>query len=190
MLDNEARNTEALQFYHHPPLDIAFTRESGQPGFLFPGPVPVSARIYLPEIRVVSRVAVLFEPDDGRLRPDLRSIGNTIIAYQCVKSKIRVARVGELVGKHGIPLSFPKSEIDGIAFETTAMTSHIDLELMLGCPRMGAGGPGSGVEGRWSVYYSACSDNKLKSLEWEHYITRVSAEVLGSPPIMTFSDSE
>lgn len=186
MLDNEARNDESLQFYHHPPLDVAFSRESGQMGFFFPGPVPVKARIYLPEIRVVSRIAVLFEPDDGNKRPDLRSIGNSIIAYQCIKSKLRVARVGELIGKHGIPLTFPKSEIDGIAFETTAMTSHIDLDLMLGCPRIGT----AGVDGRWSVYYSACADNKLKPREWEHYITRVTAEVLGSPPIMYYKDSE
>ena len=186
MLENEARNLDSLQFYHHPSLEVAYTRESGQPGFFFPGPAHIEARIYLPEIRVVSRIACIFEPDDASLRPDLRSLGNTIIAYQCIKSKVRVSRVGELVGKHGIPLTFPKSEIDGIAFETTAMTSHIDLDLMLGCPRIG----NQGVEGRWSVYYSACSDNKLKPREWEHYITRVSAECLGSPPIMTFSDSE
>jgi hypothetical protein len=191
MNGNEERNHENLQFYNHPAFDVAFVRQSSVATNSLDSPVPVKVLLHLPEIRVRSLVAVVFEQDDlndncaagiNAGNPlDLRSIGNTIVAYQAIKARQLIARVGEIIGKNGIPLSFPKSRIEGIAFETDAKSPYIFLELVLGNP---------GINGRWSVYYQACSDNKLKPDEWNKYISQVTGEVLGTAPIMYWSTGD
>jgi hypothetical protein len=195
MLGNEDRNHENYQVYNHPSLDVAFVINNGDSPNYGLATVQAACRIHLPEVRVRSRVALVFEQDDpnelstwpwgdkysATLVPhklDLRTLGNTIIAYQCVKTRMKIARVGEIVGKNGIPLTFPKSQIDGIAFETDANTPFIDLEMVLGNPWLA---------GRWSVYYQCASNNKLKRDEWNVYITQVHAEVLGSAPVMAYA---
>ena len=171
MLRNEDRNAEAFQHYNHPSLDVAFVLPA-------PGPEShlgsVDARISLPEIRVRSAISIVFEADkpDDSARVDLRGLGNEVVGYASIKGRNMVLSVGEIWGKHGIPLQFPKSKIYGIKLETQEYAQWIDLHMTLGNPA---------VRGRWSVYYHATSDNKLKYAEWEAYITQVTAEIMGTP---------
>jgi hypothetical protein len=177
-LDNEDRNPETLQHYNHPSLDVAFCRP-GLPNSVATPSLDCTVRISLPEIRVRSRIAVIFEADNPNDQPnvDLRELGNTVTGYQCIKTRSLVAKIGELWGKNAIPLQFPKSNIAGICLETAADTPWIDINMHLGNPQ---------IAGRWSVYYHAGSDNKLKKAEWERYITQVTAEVLGGSGVLTF----
>lgn len=174
-LRNQDRNLESLQFYEHPSLELAFCTLDSE----LVSQVQVSARVHLPEIRVRSRVSVVFETDNPSHQAliDLRSLGNDIIAYQCIKSRNLVLRVGEVWGKNAVPLQFPKSRIDGISLETQADTPFIDVFCTLGNP---------GFPGRWSLYYHATSDNKLKPEEWDQYITQVTAVLLSSAGKLTF----
>jgi hypothetical protein len=179
MLLNEDRNKETFQSYKHPSLDVGFCFVSNQ----YVPTSSVSARLYLPDIRVRSRIAVVFEADDlNALNADgdpvnLQSIGNTIIAFECIKARTKIARVSEILGKQGIPLTFPKSNIDGIAFETEVNAPYIDVVLVLGNPQ---------ILGRWSIYYEATSVNKLKRDEWLAYISTVNAEIMGAAAQLPF----
>jgi hypothetical protein len=95
-----------------------------------------------------------------------------------MNARSRIARVGEIVGKNGIPLEFPKSDIDGIAFQTEDDMPWIDVELQLGFP---------GVPGVWAVFYHATSNNKLKRQEWEGYISRVTMSIQSSPGLIVYN---
>jgi ABC-type taurine transport system ATPase subunit len=92
-----------------------------------------------------------------------------------MNAQTRIARVGEIVGKNGIPLEFPKSDIDGIAFQNDDDMPWIDVDLHLAYP---------GVPGVWSVFYHATSNNKLKRMEWQGYISRVTMSVQQSPGVV------
>jgi hypothetical protein len=94
-----------------------------------------------------------------------------------MNARSRIAYVGSIVGKHGVPLAFPKSNIDGFAFQNTDDLPWIQLEMQLGFP---------GVPGTWTVYYHATSDNKLKRSEWEGYISRVTMNVDQSPGVIGY----
>jgi hypothetical protein len=169
-LRNQDRNSEQLQFYEHPELDVAFNRVvrggAGNPGGL------INVRLSLPEIRVRSRIAVIFEPDDPNERPDIRSFGNTVVGFACIKTRNMVTPVGEIWGKNGIPLQWPKSNILGIKLETQEDCPWIDIVLDLHAVP---------CNGRYSVYYHATSDNKLKFEEWDIYSKQVTAEIQGNP---------
>jgi hypothetical protein len=156
------------QRFEHPPVDLLSFRQQEEGGVQVPNGTryPVTVRIYCPDIRVVSRLACVFiptNPNDRNLY-DLSTLNNDIVAYRCVNARTRIARVGEIVGKHGIPLVFPKSNIDGIAFQNEDDLPWIDVELNLGFPE---------VSGTWTMFYHATSNNKLKEAEWKGYISRV-----------------
>ena len=170
------------QKFEHQPLDlIHFTQVPIGP------PIPdvgrlytAAARIYCPDVRVISRIAVLFQPKDPNDRSyyNLSTLNNTIVAYRGMNAKTRIARVGEIVGKNGIPLQFPKSDIDGIAFQNDDDMPWIDIDLRLAFP---------GVQGTWSLFYHATSNNKLKRDEWQGYISRVTMSVQESPGVVQYS---
>jgi hypothetical protein len=171
MLGNEDRNTERLQSYQHPSLDFAFVTPIQNPGTpILSGTAHI--RISLPEIRVRSAVSVVFEADDPNQAFDLTAIHNEITGFACIKTRLKVARVGEIWGKNAVPLVFPKSKIEGIKVETQETAPFIDLIVTVGNP---------GVKGRWSVYYMATSDNKLKHDEWDRYCSQVTANIQSSP---------
>jgi hypothetical protein len=185
-LESENRQErEEYQKFEHNPIDLLTTVRV--PGGSVPNPTDgndkgsISARIYCPDVRVISRVTVVFTPNDpnDRSKYDLSALPNTIVAYKCCNVRSLVARVGEIVGKHGVPLQFPKSRIDGIAFETESDMPWIDLDLSLGNP---------GVAGKWMLSYHATSNNKLKYDEWQGYITRVNMSLQGTAPILHFGD--
>jgi hypothetical protein len=169
-LRNEDRNDKQLQFLEHPSLDVAFVNPSNDGLEVLRG--TIRARLSLPEIRVRSRVALVFEPDNPNDQFDLTSIGNEVTGYACIKTRNMITAVGEIWGKNAVPLQFPKSRISGIKLETQEDCPWIDLVMTLGSP---------GVKGRWSVYYHATADNKLKPAEWDLYSKQMTAEVLGAP---------
>lgn len=171
------------QRFEHDPLDLLqFTldEENGTPiagNTLY----PTSARIYCPDVRVISRIGVIFEPlnpNDKDLY-NLATLNNNIVAYRCMNAKTRIARVGEIIGKNGVPLIFPKSDIDGIAFQNDDDMPWIDIILNLGFP---------GVPGTWTLNYHATSNNKLKTREWQGYISRVTMSVQSSPGLIRYSE--
>lgn len=183
-LESEARlEHEEYQKYEHNPLDLLTTVYSATA--TKPNPTDnndsgsVSARIYCPDVRVISRIGIVFSPNNPNDRQsyDLSSMPNTVVAHKCINVRSLVARVGEIVGKHGIPLQFPKSAIDGIAFETESDMPWIDLDLVLGNP---------GVPGKWMLCYHATSNNKLKYSEWEGYITRVTMSLQSTAPQLVY----
>lgn len=172
------------QRHEHSPLDLlSFHYISSEPPIPLGKLYPASARIYCPDIRVESRVALVFEPLDPNNKEfyDLSTLKNNIIAFRCINSKQRVARVGEIVGKQGVPLDFPKSDIDGIAFQTSDDMPWIDVVANLGFP---------GYEGTWVVYYHATSNNKMKKMEWQGYISRVTMSVQSSPGTILYGPRE
>ena len=164
------------QRFEHPELDILqFTHDQVRGRQIDNGTrFPASLRIYCPDVRVISRIAVIFlplNPNDSN-KYDLSTLHNQIVAYRCMNARSRIARVGEIIGKNGIPYEFPKSDIDGIAFQNDDDMPWIDVELNLGFP---------GVPGTWQVFYHATSNNKLKKSEWQGYISRVTMTVQDSP---------
>jgi hypothetical protein len=166
------------QRFEHPELCILmFTPGNGD--IASDARFSASARIYCPDIRVNSRIAIVFQP----LNPNdvdtynLATLKNQIVAYRCINAGNRIARVGEIIGKNGVPFEFPKSDIDGIAFQTDDDCPFIDVVMNLGFP---------GIAGRWELYYHATSNNKLKRAEWEGYISRVTMSVLEDGGIQTF----
>ena len=172
------------QRFEHPSLKVLqFAMQAGAPDAPFGKLFPASVRIYCPDIRVVSRIAVVFQPQDpnDRIQYNLSELGNTIVAYRCINARSRIARVGEIVGKAGVPLMFPKSDIDGIAFQSDDDMPWIDVEMNLGFP---------GVPGTWELYYHATSNNKLKKLEWEGYINRVTMSVQSSAGLVKYHGDE
>jgi hypothetical protein len=191
-LQSENRSAESgnegdkvnYQRFEHPPLDVlTFSIDQSsrvQAAELTATRTPASVRIYCPDIRVVSRIGCIFEPldpNDASLY-NLSQLKNQIVAYRCMNAGNRIARVGEIVGKNGVPLEFPKSNIDGIAFQNEDDMPFIDLDLNLGFP---------GVPGKWVVYYHATSNNKLKRLEWEGYISRVTMAALAGGGIIKYA---
>jgi hypothetical protein len=188
-LQHEHRNfpevgTEAdksnYQRFEHSPLDLVhFKMVTGAPSLEIGTRFPVVARIYCPDVRVISRIACLFEPTNPNDRDqyNLSTLNSDIVAYRCMNSTTRIARVGEIVGKNGVPLQFPKSDIDGIAFQNEDDMPWIDVVVNLAYP---------GVEGTWTLFYHATSNNKLKKLEWEGYITRVTMHVQSGPNVVKF----
>jgi hypothetical protein len=168
------------QRFEHSPLDLVhFKNVDGAPSLEMGTRFAAVARIYCPDIRVVSRIACLFEPTNPNERSqyNLSVLNNDIVAYRCMNSNTRIARVGEIVGKNGIPLQFPKSDIDGIAFQNEDDMPWIDVEVNLAFP---------GVEGTWTLFYHATSNNKLKKLEWEGYISRVNMSVQSGPNVVKY----
>ena len=155
---------------------MQYTFDSNSPPLEVGSLDAASARILCPDIRVVSRIAAVFEPlnPNDRAEYNLSDLSSTVTAYRCINAQTRIARVGEIVGKNGIPLQFPKSNIDGVAFATSQADDMpwIDVDLQLAFP---------GVPGKWVLYYHATSDNKLKSDEWDRYIARVTMSLLTSP---------
>jgi hypothetical protein len=127
----------------------------------------------------VSRIACIFIPTNpnDKSKYNLSLLNNDIVAYRCMNAGQRIARVGEIVGKNGVPLVFPKSDIDGIAFQNDDDMPWIDCDLNLGFPA---------VPGTWTMFYHATSNNKLKKTEWEGYISRVTMSVQTSNDIVTF----
>jgi hypothetical protein len=179
-----AQGREDYQRYEHPPLDVlTFTFKEGQEQIASGKLYPAIVRIYCPDIRVVSRCACVFEPKNPNDRSsyDLSTLNNDIVAYRCMNAKSRIARVGEIVGKNGIPLVFPKSDIDGIAFQNEDDLPWIDVVLNLGFPS---------VDGTWEFYYHATSNNKLKRDEWRGYISRVTMSVQQSPGTILYSNGD
>jgi hypothetical protein len=176
-LRNEDRNDEELQFLEHPSLDIAFVN-SVDAEFIDPAVVAamgtgtVRARLSLPEIRVRSRVALVYEADNPNDQFDLTSIHNEVTGYACIKTRSMITPVGEIWGKNAVPLVFPKSRIAGIKLETQEDCPWIDIIATLGAPT---------AKGRWSIYYHATADNKLKFREWDLYSKQMTAEIIGSP---------
>jgi hypothetical protein len=186
-MDSENRNHAEVgsgpdkldyQKYQHEPIDLlTFIHDQLDGNVVDGGHWPVSARIYLPEIRIVSRIAVTFKPKDpnDRANYNLSTLNNEIVAYRCIHDGSMPVRVGEIVGKNGVPLTFPKSRIDGIAFQNEDDLPYIDVDLNLGFP---------GVAGRWLLFYHGTSNNKLKRAEWEQYISQITVGVLaGQKPI-------
>lgn len=178
MLLNEDRNGWHYQTYSHPSLDLAQVI----PAFhhALTGPAEIAARIYLPEIRVRSCVVLAFECENAGLQRtlDLRINPSEVVGYAGHKGRTAMLQVGEIWGKHGIPLVFPKSKIHGIKLETEEWCQWIDIEAKLGNPQ---------VAGRWSLFYQATSTNKLKYDEWQAYISRVTAEITNGPQKMYFN---
>jgi hypothetical protein len=167
------------QKYEHPPLDLViFVRDRERGIDVGEGTkFPVTVRIMCPDIRVVSRLAAIFEPSDPNTRNqyNLSTLKNEIVAYRCMNAKSRIARVGEIIGKNGVPYEFPKSDIDGIAFQNDDDMPWIDAVMNLGYP---------GVNGKWVMYYHATANNKLKQQEWRSYISRVNMEVIDGPGVV------
>ena len=172
------------QRFEHPPLDLLQFNTSRDGGDVQVGAKYfASARIYCPDIRVVSRIGVIFQPADPneRVLYNLSILKNDIVAYRCMNAKGRIARVGEIIGKNGVPYEFPKSDIDGIAFQNEDDMPWIDVDVNLGYP---------GVDGVWSLFYHATSNNKLKKIEWEGYINRVTMSVQSTPGVINISVEE
>jgi hypothetical protein len=170
------------QRYEHPELDVvSFIHLAQDTPIPSNTRYPCSVRIYTPEIRVMSRIGVIFQPRNPSEKPlyNLATLKNQIVAYRCMNAKSRIARVGEIVGKNGVPLEFPKSDIDGIAFQTDDDMPYIDVLLNLGFP---------GVAGTWAVYYHATSNNKLKIEEWQQYVSRVTMSVLDNGGNFAFGE--
>jgi hypothetical protein len=168
------------QRFEHTPLDaLVFAPDNHSPSIEIGAKFPVSVRIYCPDIRVVSRVACIFEPyyPDDRGQYNLAQLRSEIIAFRAMNAKTRIARVGEIIGKAGTPLQFPKSNIDGIAFQSEDDMPWIDVETSLAFP---------GVPGAWVFYYHATSNNKLKREEWEGYISRVTMSIQNSPGVVNY----
>jgi hypothetical protein len=169
------------QKYEHPPLDLViFVLDNGRGIDVLTGTrFPVSVRIMCPDIRVVSRLAAIFEPSNPNDKHlyNLSTLKNDIVAYRCMNAKSRIARVGEIIGKNGVPYEFPKSDIDGIAFQNDDDMPWIDVDMNLGFP---------GINGKWVFYYHATANNKLKKQEWQSYITKVNMEVLAGPGVIRY----
>jgi hypothetical protein len=108
-------------------------------------------------------------------------MGSDIIAFRCMNAGNRCPRVGEIVGKQGIPLVFPKSDIDGIAFQNDDDLPMIDIDVNLAFP---------GVPGTWRLYYHTTSNNKLKRQEWDGYISRVTMNAQNTPGIVFYDNTE
>jgi hypothetical protein len=172
------------QRFEHPDLDLV-TYVFNRDGSNYPigTKAHVSVRIYCPEIRVVSRLACIFQPNNpnDRASYNLAPLKSDIVAYRCMNAKSRIARVGEIIGKHGVPYEFPKSDIDGIAFQNDDDMPWIDAEMNLAYP---------GVNGKWVFNYHATSNNKLKAQEWQGYITRVTMSVQESPGVILINQGE
>jgi len=168
------------QRFEHSQLDVLQFTPGGSVAVSNGQTYPVSVRIYCPEVRVISRVACIFMPLDPNSKANykLTDFPSDIVAYRCMNAKSRVARVGEIVGKNGVPLQFPKSDIDGIAFQIDDDMPWIDIDMNLSFP---------GVAGTWAVFYHATSNNKLKKSEWEGYISRVTMSVQLSPGLVTYA---
>jgi hypothetical protein len=164
------------QKFRHSPLDVLRFYQQTEGSRLTPdSTVHCGVRIVCPDVRVISRVAIIFVPKvlSTRTQYNLATLSNTIVAYRCIDTELSlIARVGEIVGKNGVPKQFPLSDIDGFAFEDSADNPYIDLELELGFP---------GVEGAWVCEYHCTSNNKLKREEWNQFISRVSMTVTAGP---------
>jgi hypothetical protein len=168
------------QQFEHPELDlITFAFVRGAPSIPNGKLYPVSVRIMCPDIRVVSRMACIFLPRDPNDKAlyNLAPLKSNIVAYRCCNAKSRIARVGEIIGKNGVPYEFPKSDIDGIAFQNDDDMPWIDVEMNLAFP---------GVPGTWSFFYHATSNNKLKEQEWRGYISRVTMSVQNNGGVVLF----
>jgi hypothetical protein len=166
------------QRFEHPTLDLVNYSKVGAGGSLIIGSTKfASARIYCPDVRVISRLACIFQPNDPNTRAlyDLSNIKSDIVAYRCMNARSRIARVGEIIGKNGVPFQFPKSNIDGVAFQNDDDMPWIDVDVNLSYP---------GVSGVWSLFYHATSNNKLKKEEWLGYISRVTMSVQESPGVV------
>jgi|WetSurMetagenome_2_1015567.scaffolds.fasta_scaffold01436_8 hypothetical protein len=189
-MDSENRNHAEVgsgpdkldyQKYNHEPIDLLTFIQNQDIGTVVNGQRwPVSVRIYLPEIRIVSRIGVTFKPKDpnDRTQYNLSTLNNEIVAYRCIHDGSMPVRVGEIVGKNGVPLIFPKSRIDGIAFQNEDDLPYIDVDLNLGFP---------GVAGRWLLFYHGTSNNKLKKAEWENYISQITVGVMSGPKPVLYS---
>ena len=172
------------QKYEHPQVDLlTFGWLDHAPQIPSGTLYPASVRIYCPDVRVISRIAIGFQPLDpnDRSKYNLSVLKNQIVAYRAMNFRSRIARVGEIIGKNGIPLEFPKSDIDGIAFQNDDDLPWIDIDLKLGFP---------GVQGTWTAFYHATSNNKLKHSEWVGYITRVTMSVQSSAGVVNFSNGD
>jgi len=172
------------QRYEHPELDlVTFATDRSSPSIILGTKYPVSVRVYCPEVRVISRMACIFLPLDpnDKTSYNLSTLKNDIVAYRCCNAKSRISRVGEIIGKNGIPYEFPKSDIDGIAFQSDDDMPWIDVEMNLGFP---------GVPGTWSFFYHATSNNKLKRQEWQGYISRVTMSVQSGPGVIKYGIEE
>ena len=172
------------QRFEHTPQDILHFAYVSQGAAIDAGTLyNESVRIYCPDVRVISRVAVIFQPTDpnDKSKYDLSTFKNTIVAYRAMNAMSRIARVGEIIGKNGVPFEFPKSDIDGIAFQNDDDMPWIDIDLSLAFP---------GVPGTWSVFYHATSNNKLKKLEWEGYISRVTMSVQSGSKTVLYGPGE
>jgi len=168
------------QRFEHPPLDVLqFTPADDVADIPVGTKYMASARIYCPDVRVISRIACIFQPRDPNERRlyNLSTLHNDIVAYRGMNTQTLMARVGEIIGKNGIPLEFPKSDIDGIAFQDDSDMPWIDVDMNLGFP---------GVAGTWSMFYHATSNNKLKRTEWQGYISRVTMSVQQSKGVVKF----
>jgi hypothetical protein len=161
------------QRFEHPEVTALLFALDNVNGISVPANARYSAyvRIYMPDIRVVSRIACVFQPLNPNDKPkyNLSVLKNQITAYRCINAGSVVARVGEIIGKNGVPYEFPKSDIEGIAFQCEDDCPFVDVDLNLGFP---------GVAGKWCVYYHATSNNKMKRQEWEGYISRVTMNIM------------
>jgi len=170
------------QKYEHPEEDLVNYVPTAEPGHVLELGERrfASVRIYCPDVRVISRIGVIFQPLDPNdsVNYDLSATKSDIVAYRCMNAKSRVARVGEIVGKNGVPLEFPKSDIDGIAFQNEDDMPFIDVDMNLAFP---------GVAGKWSIYYHATANNKLKYTEWRAYISRVTMSQQACPGTVLYS---
>jgi hypothetical protein len=171
------------QKFEHEPIDllvyaVKVGAEMLEPGFKS----LVSARIFCPDVRVIARIAIVFQPIDpaDRATYNLSELGNDVVAYHCLSAGQRIVRVGEIIGKNGVPKVFPLSNIDGIGFEDESDNPTIDVDLNLGFP---------GVPGKWVLYYHTTSNNKLKAAEWQSYISRVNVGLLESPGVINYNNA-
>jgi hypothetical protein len=172
------------QQFEHEELDmITFAFDGRAEAIPIGTKYPVSVRVMCPDIRVVSRLACIFLPVNPNYKKlyNLATLKSDIIAYRCCNAKSRIARVGEIIGKNGIPYEFPKSDIDGIAFQNDDDMPWIDVDMNLAFP---------GVAGTWSFFYHATSNNKLKAQEWQGYITRVTMSVQNQVGVIRFNQGE
>jgi hypothetical protein len=181
---NRETNEDYQHFEHSPLSLVQFVID---PTSLNLPPVgqkfSAQVRIYCPDIRVTSRIACMFDPQDPNDFEsgayELSSIYNDVVAFRCIKGKDRCGRVGEIIGKNGVPYQFPKSvQMDGIAFQNNDDCPYIDVKLTLGFP---------GVQGTWNMYYHATSDNKLKKTEWERYISNVTMSAVQRTGVYAYS---
>lgn len=179
-----AQDKVDFQRFEHEPLDLAvYVKVPGGSPLAIASKSSVYVRVFCPDIRVVSRIAAVFEPtnkaDKGAY--SLQDLGSTIVAYRCFKAQSGIVRVGEIIGKNGVPKVFPQSDIDGVAFETESDNPFIDVEMSLAFP---------GVPGKWCMYYHATSNNKLKKAEWENYISKVTMTVTNKPDVIQYNNDE